>query len=335
MREEPVSVLLSVFGLVLNSFRVANCDFLGYTSSSNEFIPVDSLSNSSTGYNQISCWTGVYFRVQFSMLKQTFAALLRRTRLIYKTDLLRYYFAYLRNYGKIAAYRKQNPGRVLPRPYMIYETYRLDYQRYFEKGRESASDLIAQLKPFKELMGCHILDWGCGPARIIRHLPELLPQQNHFYGSDYNSDYVHWCQANLPGISFSKNGTNPPLDFPDNRFDVIYGISILTHLSEENHEAWLRELIRVLKPGGILLLTTHGDITRENLTATELTQYDAGKLVVRGGVKEGHRMFTAYQPPSFMKSLVAQIPGASVRHHQPGQKQAWGFEQDTWFFSKA
>ncbi len=143
-----------------------------------------------------------------------------------------------------------------------------------------------------------------------------------------------WCQANISNISFTKNDTEPPLNFLDNSFDVIYGISILTHLSEANHEAWLRELIRVLKPGGILMLTTHGDITRENLTESELGQYNDGKLVIRGGVKEGHRMYTAYQPISFMKSLVAIIPGAYVRHHLPGQKQPWGFEQDTWFFSK-
>jgi len=61
---------------------------------------------------------------------------------------------------------------------------------------------------------------------------------------------VHWR------IAVEK--TQPPLPFPDNSFDLIYAVSVFTHLSEEHQRTWLPELRRVLRPGGRLLLVDIG-----------------------------------------------------------------------------
>jgi hypothetical protein len=58
----------------------------------------------------------------------------------------------------------------------------------------------------------------------------------------------------------------------------------------------------VVKPNGLIILTTHGDLTKVNLLNHEVREYDAGKLVVRGMVKEGKRTFVAYHPPSFIRN---------------------------------
>jgi SAM-dependent methyltransferase len=42
-------------------------------------------------------------------------------------------------------------------------------------------------------------------------------------------------------------------------FDLIYAISVLTHLREDDHIEWLEELHRIAKPDAVLLLTTFGD----------------------------------------------------------------------------
>jgi len=108
------------------------------------------------------------------------------------------------------------------------------------------------------------LDWGCGPARIIRHLPKLLPNTS-LYGTDYNAKSIAWNKANFQKISFELNNINPPTSFEDGFFDAIYGLSIFTHLSEENHFNWISELYRISSPGAILILTTHGQAYREKL----------------------------------------------------------------------
>ena len=108
---------------------------------------------------------------------------------------------------------------------------------------------------------------------------------------------------NLPNISFNTNTLEAKLPYEDNSFDVIYGISIFTHLSEQMHFDWYKELYRVLKTNGILFLTTQGENFKLKLTQTENETFDEGSLVVRGNVKEGHRTYSAFQPNKFMKEL--------------------------------
>lgn len=265
-------------------------------------------------------------------MKQQLARFLRAFGLIFITDLVRYRYISLKNRGKNIQFRKTHPGVALPPPYMIYETFRLDYERYYEKGRESAEWIKNEISPFITLSDCDILDWGCGPGRVIRHMPEVINNGCRFYGSDYNEAYVKWCSENIPQVTFSKNELNPPLPYEAGKFSLIYVISIFTHLSEENHRKWFDELLRVTKPGAILFITTHGDITRQNLNPDELAIYDAGNLVERANVKEGHRMYAAYQPPAYMHRLFNGR--VTVMKHKPGKPQSWGLEQDLWILKK-
>ncbi len=266
-------------------------------------------------------------------MKQKIAAILRSLGLIYFVDYLRYLAAASKASGKNKQFLAAHKDIAFPPPYMIYETFRLDYERYYTSGKLGAEWVRDEASPFKTLKDCDILDWGCGPGRVVRHLPTVIGNGCRYYGSDYNGAYVDWCSKNISGITFRKNELDPPLKFDARSFDVIYGISIFTHLSEEKHIAWFAELLRVLKPNGIMMITTHGDITRKNLIPEELAKYDAGKLVERAHVKEGHRMYTAYHPEVFMKSLIGDK--ATVLKHKPGKPQSWGLEQDLWIIQKS
>jgi SAM-dependent methyltransferase len=64
--------------------------------------------------------------------------------------------------------------------------------------------------------------------------------------------------ANLvPPFQVFRNDAVPPLPFADNSLDLIYSMSVFTHLAD-TWSAWLLELHRVLKPGGVLLVTLLG-----------------------------------------------------------------------------
>jgi ubiquinone/menaquinone biosynthesis C-methylase UbiE len=51
----------------------------------------------------------------------------------------------------------------------------------------------------------------------------------------------------------------PKLPFSDKSVDLLYGISVMTHLTEYNQHRWLREIRRVIKPGGCVILTSNGE----------------------------------------------------------------------------
>lgn len=102
-----------------------------------------------------------------------------------------------------------------------------------------------------------LLEWGCGAGRVTRHLIDRFPWAR-VHGTDIDADAIAWARAHLEG-EFAVCATSPPLVYGDATFDVIVSLSVFTHLTLESQAEWLRELRRVLKPGGILLATTHGE----------------------------------------------------------------------------
>jgi len=101
-----------------------------------------------------------------------------------------------------------------------------------------------------------VLDWGIGCGRVARHFPAA--HSSALTGCDIDRDNVEWCRAHLAG-TFNASALTPPLPFDDASFDLIYGISVFTHLREPMQLRWLAELARVSAPGALLLLTIHGE----------------------------------------------------------------------------
>ena len=141
----------------------------------------------------------------------------------------------------------------------MHDAYGSTSLRSYWNGGKAAAALIANLIRKYTPAATRVMEWGCGSARSLRHLPGLLPQGVAYCGSDYNPEAVAWCKANINEVSFVQNDLSPPLPLESNSFDVVYAISVLTHLSIAQQHAWLKELRRVLRPGGCLILTTHGE----------------------------------------------------------------------------
>lgn len=266
------------------------------------------------------------------MRKGEISLLLRKLRVIYFTDWLRFYFQKIKN-GKVNRdFKLSNPEVQLPPDYLIYESFQLNYHKYYTESQKTAQWLINHLSNHIVLEDKNILDWGCGPGRIIRHFPNLLGNSCRYFGTDYNKESIRWCSKNIEGVTFNHNSLVAQLPYEDNFFDVIYGISIYTHLSEKMHFEWHRELRRILKVGGIMFLTTQGDPFKVKLTNQELIQYNAGRLVVRGDTKEGHRTFSAFHPTIFMKKMFQNFKIEAHIVAQP-EKGKW-LPQDIWIIRK-
>ncbi|MCC6816013.1 MAG: class I SAM-dependent methyltransferase [Saprospiraceae bacterium] len=266
------------------------------------------------------------------MNKSAISNFLRYFGFIFYLDQLRYYLEKVKNLESNRDFTKNHPNIVLPDDYLMYESFQLNYRKYYFEGMESAKWLIQLLEAHVDLKNKKILDWGCGPGRIIRHLPELTHRQCEYYATDYNKNSIEWCSQNLPYISFNCNTIHANLPYLDDSMDIIYGISIITHLSEKSHYSWYRELFRILKPGGILLLTTQGDNFCVKLSDLETANFREGKLVIRGKVKEGHRTYSAFHPPEFMKTLLSN--GIILEHKVYKPELGKSLPQDVWIIKK-
>lgn len=125
-----------------------------------------------------------------------------------------------------------------------------------------------------------ILDWGCGHGRVIRFF-RSLEGQNSLYGVDIDPDNVRWASENLSGIEFTVGPLMPPLPYTDESFDLIFGISVMTHLTESVQIVWMEELKRISKPGGLVMVTFSGD-TDVAFTSRELSQAYIDNYIATG-----------------------------------------------------
>ena len=255
---------------------------------------------------------------------------LRNFYLIFAADKLRYFFSKYKNLDKNKKFLKKNSNVKLPPDYLIYESFHLDYDSYYDGGLKTAIWLKEKFEKFVDIKNANILDWGCGPARVVRHFPVILERVN-MYATDYNQNSINWNKNNIQGVNFNLNTLEANLPYKNDFFDVIYGISIFTHLSQEKHREWAKELFRILKPGGILFLTLQGKAFEIRLTTSEKKIFDAGNIVVRDRVKEGHRTFSAFHPDDFAKKLFSAM---TVLEHTESFAKKKSLEQDIWIFRK-
>jgi SAM-dependent methyltransferase len=198
-------------------------------------------------------------------------------------------------------------GLPVPPPQLIVRVAGTpDVDWFLRGGRLAAGSIRAALwrqgRTIEEFGA--FLDFGCGCGRVTRNWV-ALPGTDVF-GSDMNEAAIDWCRLNLPFATFETNGLAPPLVFETASFDLVYALSVFTHLPEELQLLWMLELERVLRPGGLLVLSTHGEHYLPRLASDERQRFRAGKVVVRWEQVAGTNLCTTFHPPSYVRERLAE-----------------------------
>jgi SAM-dependent methyltransferase len=130
-------------------------------------------------------------------------------------------------------------------------------QAYEELGAGTKRTLLEMLPDEWSFEGKRVLDFGCGAGRTLRHfLAEA--EAGEIWGADIDAGSIDWLQDNLcPPLQALRSERSPPLGLEYASFDLIWAISVFTHLTD-NSIPWLLELHRLLKPNAILIATFMG-----------------------------------------------------------------------------
>ena len=194
----------------------------------------------------------------------------------------------------------QVDGPLPPRRLMVRVAGTADADWFLRSGR-AAYDAITAHVPLEGNES--ILDFGCGCGRVTRYWADF---GGSVAGSDVNREAIEWCRENLGFASFLHNDLAPGLDAGDASFDLVYALSVFTHLTDDLQLAWRDELHRVLRPGGRLLITTHGRSYLSRLDPGEREQFERGELVVRWADIPGTNLCSAYHPERYLRETFAR-----------------------------
>jgi SAM-dependent methyltransferase len=265
------------------------------------------------------------------MSRNTIAQLLRRAHLIdvaYRAAVL---VDAARNLTRNREFQRQHPDFVCPPPHLVYLTFgSTSYEDYYVTGRERADWVTALGEKANPPNLRRICEWGCGTGKTVRHLVTGDPQLR-VYGTDYDPRVIRWCAANIPNAMFTRNQLDPPLPFDDDFLDILYSFSVYTHLPPDLQARWLAEQLRVVRPGGLVSLSVHGDAYQHRLTPAQHEQYRTAGVVVHGGTGAGGPWFTSFNSPHWMEHEL--LRGHDIVHRET--YPAGAARQDVWVIRKS
>ena len=259
----------------------------------------------------------------------------RKLRLLGFADTVNYWRHRFLSRHKNKQFIRRNPHFPVPPKKLAFEAYgHLSWSEYAKDGALHAKYFSRQLMKHLPQPLNHpptMLEWGCGAARISRHLLAELPEKTSITAVDIDPAAINWARANVPNINFLHSDTHPPLPFSTCTFDALFHYSVWTHLSDLALRSWIDELSRVLTPGGVLVGTTHGDHYLSIMLPQEQNRYTEHLPVFREQYEEGRKLYLSFLPPAYIKALLQAKFSRVI--HLPGSKTT-ELPQDTWIAIK-
>lgn len=241
----------------------------------------------------------------------------------------RSYFTYRR---KNVQFKNENPELIFPPDYFLYETYKLDYELFYKEGDATAKAIVNWAKNYISTDNGKILDWGCGVSRTVIHLPKYTSEAE-IHGCDINKKMISFNKNNFKQIAYSLISNEPPTSYEACYFDLIYGMSIFTHIEGNLQELWFKEINRILKVGGIFLFTTHGKFFYSKLLPFEKNKLFERGLYSKVYKQRGHRMMSTYNAPEALKKVIEKYFSILEFHAGEADRSKIG-GQDLWLVKK-
>jgi SAM-dependent methyltransferase len=178
--------------------------------------------------------------------------------------------------------------------------------------------------------GASFLDLGCSTGRVLRHVARREPDLATF-GVDIQPQAVRWVRRNLgPRLCVFLGSTLPSLPFADGSIDLLFGGSVFTHI-DDFEEGWLLEVRRVLRPGGLALLSFHParvwEEMRDDPSHPLLSSVTSTPTRIEGqGIEVTDGVFDRPLPGSRVVFTAIDYPinNANLIHSEEWVRERWG-----------
>lgn len=175
--------------------------------------------------------------------------------------------------------------------------------------------------------GDHVMELGCASGRVLRHLACQEAGLN-VWGTDIDKRHIDWILRYLgPAIKAIHTTVLPHLPVEDNAMAVVSAFSVFTHI-DEMEIAWLTEVRRILRPGGIAYVTISTEHSW-SLLKPGMVVYEAllGLKDHIMGYQVSSEFFAQPMPEErmvFKWPTISQVYNCCVYHSTSYIRRTWG-----------
>ena len=200
------------------------------------------------------------------------------------------------------------------------------YRQYISDGRVNAEMIRDIIKSYcgqrfhtsqqpSNTLPFVVLDFACGYGRVGRHFRNVLPNVE-YVGMDIHNDAVRFNRDVL-GLQTLQSTQRSEEFYVGQTFDFIFALSFFTHLRREHFLGWLSEFHWMLKPGGVLMISTHGQISHQLLMPDVVVDPQGY------GMMETSEQFDlstdfyvhAITYPAFVEEMVSSVKGLKLLNY--------------------
>ena len=151
----------------------------------------------------------------------------------------------------------------------------LEYGFFVEAKAIRLLDLVR--RRLGSVAGTRTLDVGCGTGSLHQHLGELA---DGLVGVDPSAEMLERARAANPSIRYDvADGSRLP--FTDGAFDFVFTVCVLHHVQPRDRHAFLAELARVTRPGGLVAVVEHNPLNPLTRLAVHRCEFDEDAVLVR------------------------------------------------------
>jgi SAM-dependent methyltransferase len=175
-----------------------------------------------------------------------------------------------------------------------YNDFMFEGTETYLQGTKSAISIIEEA-----LDSCHrdldsissCLEIGSGYGRLIRQMVQLIPSSK-IYACDVIEEAARFCSSEF-GVNYLPSPSMIDGAYGD-RFDLIYLISVFTHIDADTMSKLWSNIVRMLRSGGVVVLTTHGQISADQIESYG-THWAKAELAIRRALRRDGYYYRKYK----------------------------------------
>lgn len=217
---------------------------------------------------------------------------------------------------------------------MIESTYTDDKTKKYYAWRASNYDALAEweMEFHREAVqlanaqnGQHVLAVACGTGRGMIELAQAVGPSGRVDALDLSEQMLEQARvksekSGLTDRIHFKQGNAKELPYPDDVFDIVYNGYMLDLIPLDGFEPILKEMQRVLKPGGKLVLLNMSKPDEKKTFYESIYRWTGipcrpvlmAPYLKELGFEDIHRSYRAPSPHNFYERIIAQLWGQEI-----------------------